>query len=243
MTLIKDWIVVSGAGGALGTGFVGHYAAQGRHVLALDLKVDGIALCERVKAVAVDLASDAAVNAALDQIPKDDAIALLVNAVGLISNEPLLAIKGGRFVPHSVDTFMTTMNANLTAAFVIASRVAARMARSGGGSIVNFSSLSAQGIAGQAAYSAAKAGVVGMTRAMAVELAPLLVRVNAVAPGFIDVPSTRSALSEQKIADYVKGTPVGRLGSLSELIGAVDMLASNNYMNGAVLAVDGGLRM
>jgi 3-oxoacyl-[acyl-carrier protein] reductase len=135
------------------------------------------------------------------------------------------------------------VEANLTAAFVVASGVAARMARKGGGTIINFSSLSARGIAGQTAYSAAKAGVAGMTRAMAAELGPLSVRVNAIAPGFIDVVSTREALSDAKVAEYVSHTPAGRLGTLEEIISTVEFIANNPFINGAVIDVDGGIRI
>jgi len=163
--------------------------------------------------------------------------------VGMIWNEPVVALKGARFVAHAPETFGKVIGANLTAAFVVATRVAARMARKGGGVIVNFSSLSANGIAGQAAYSAAKAGVAGMTRAMAAELGPMSVRVNAVAAGFIDVVSTRAALSEAKIAEYLARTPAGRLGSLAEVIDAVEFLTANRFVNGAVLDLDGGLKV
>jgi 3-oxoacyl-[acyl-carrier protein] reductase len=239
----NGWVVVAGAGGALGSDFVRHYMQQGRSVLALDLNIDAIPQTDAVKALAVDLASADAVEAALDQISRPQAIDVLVNAVGMIWNEPVVAMKGARLVAHSSSTFANVISANLTAAFVVATRVAARMVRHGGGAIVNFSSLSANGIAGQAAYSAAKAGVIGMTRAMATELGPLSVRVNAIAPGFVDVSSTRAALSESKIAEYVAHTPVGRLGSVEELIAAVEFLANSPFINGAVLPIDGGIRV
>lgn len=168
---------------------------------------------------------------------------MLVNAVGMIWNEPVVVLKSARVVAHASETFAKVIEANLTAAFVVATRVAARMVRKGGGAIVNFSSVSATGIAGQTAYSAAKAGVAGMTRAMAAELGPMSVRVNAVAPGFIDVASTWAALSEAKIAEYLSRTPAGRLGSLAELIDAVEFLTTNQFVNGVVLDVDGGLKV
>jgi len=193
--------------------------------------------------VALDLSSAEAVEAALENIPRNDAIRLLINAVGLIWSEPAIAMRGARMVAHAAESFATVINSNLTAAFVVATRVAARMARKRGGAIVNFSSISANGVAGQTAYSAAKAGVIGMTRAMAAELGPLSVRVNAVAPGFIDVGSTRTALSEAKLAEYVGRTPVRRLGAIEDVIGAVEFLATNPFANGVVLDIDGGLKL
>ncbi len=106
------------------------------------------------------------------------------------------------------------IDANLTAPFVVATQVAARMARRGGGSIVNFSSIASEGNAGQAAYSAAKAGIEGLTRTMAIELGPLGVRVNALALGFIDVATTREAVADERLQTYAQKTPLGRLGQV-----------------------------
>ena len=93
----------------------------------------------------------------------------------------------------------SVIDANLTAPFVAATQVAARMVRRGGGSIVNFSSIASEGNAGQAAYGAAKAGIEGLTRTMAIELGPLGVRVNALALGFIDVATTRNAVADERL--------------------------------------------
>jgi 3-oxoacyl-[acyl-carrier protein] reductase len=135
------------------------------------------------------------------------------------------------------------LDANLTAPFVVIAAVAERMARSGGGCIVNFSSVAAQGNSGQAAYSAAKAGVEGMTKALAQELGPLGIRVNAVAPGFIDVATTRTVLPDDRLAEKVGRTPLGRLGAAGDIAAAVASLEANDFMTGVVLAVDGGVRL
>jgi 3-oxoacyl-[acyl-carrier protein] reductase len=243
----QSWVVVSGAAGALGRRIVQRYAAEGRRVLSLDR--DAAALAELgdtagVVAQAADLADADALEAALEAaIPRREPIALLVNAVGLIWNEPVIALKGARFAAHGTDSFERVIRANLTAPFVTASQVAARMARTGGGAIVNFSSIAATGNVGQAAYSAAKAGVEGMTRAMARELGPLGIRVNAIAPGFIDVATTHEALAETVLADYARRTPVGRLGTIDELMEAIASLAGNSFLNGVILPLDGGLRL
>jgi 3-oxoacyl-[acyl-carrier protein] reductase len=170
-------------------------------------------------------------------------ISLLINAVGLIWNEPILAMRGGKLAEHAVDSWRSVIDANLTAAFIVAKQIAAHMAKHSGGCIVNFSSIASGGNPGQIAYSAAKAGIEGLTRAMASELGPLGVRVNALALGFIDVPTTRSAVAEKRLLQYSEKTPLGRLGSLDDVISAVEFLASNTFVNGAIIPVDGGLRL
>ncbi len=241
------WVIVAGAGGALGSALARHYGAAGRRVLALDQDATRLAAlneCAGLVSTAADLADPAALEQALDAaIPHREPIALLVNAVGLIWNEPVLALKGARFAAHDVASFERVVRANLTAPFVTASRIAARMARAGGGVIVNFSSIAAGGNIGQAAYGAAKAGVEGMTRALARELGPLGIRVNAIAPGFIDVATTRAAVTEPALAEYARRTPIGRLGTVEELAAAIDGLAANAFLNGVVLPLDGGLRI
>lgn len=245
--MAKGWILVSGAGGALGRLIAEHYAARGHSVLALDRDPTLLAPLSQMAGIAThaaDLADPEALQAGLDlAVPRREPIRLLINAVGLIWNEPVLRLQGARFAIHAIGSFERVLRANLTAPFITAACVAARMARSGGGAIVNFSSISAGGNTGQAAYSAAKAGVEGMTRAMARELGPLGIRVNAIAPGFIDVATTRGALADAVLADYARRTPIGRLGRIDELITAIECLAENGFLNGTVLQLDGGLKL
>lgn len=238
------WVVVSGAGGVLGRALVSHFSAKGSRVLALDRKFDAAAPLPGVTARPVDLLIESDVRQALaEAIPASDSIAQLINAAGLIWNEPILALRGARFSTHGLDSWRGVIDANLTAPFVAATQVAARMVRRGGGSIVNFSSIASEGNAGQAAYGAAKAGIEGLTRTMAIELGPLGVRVNALALGFIDVASTRNAVNDERLQAYAQKTPLGRLGHVEDVINAVEFLAANTFANGTVVKLDGGLRL
>jgi 3-oxoacyl-[acyl-carrier protein] reductase len=246
MTQSDDaWIVVSGAAGALGSALARHFGNLGCHVLALDRQfpADRDNRPEIVSSV-VDLLVDDDVRRGIAQATSSGrGISLLVNAVGLIWNEPILAMRGGKLAEHAEDSWRSVIDTNLTAAFIVAKQIAAHMAKHGGGSIVNFSSIASGGNPGQVAYSAAKAGIEGLTRAMASELGPLGVRVNALALGFIDVPTTRRAVPEKRLLQYSEKTPLGRLGSLDDVISAVEFLTSNTFVNGAIIRVDGGLRL
>jgi 3-oxoacyl-[acyl-carrier protein] reductase len=115
--------------------------------------------------------------------------------------------------------------------------------RSGGGSIVNIASIiGVAGNAGQAVYSASKAAVVGFTRSLAKELAPVAVRVNAIAPGLIDTDMARG-LPPQKLAERLAGVRMGRIGRPDEVADAAVFLVSNlsTYITGQVIGVDGGM--
>jgi 3-oxoacyl-[acyl-carrier protein] reductase len=244
MSALGDrWVVVSGAGGVLGSALVSHFAAEGCPILALDREF-GTTPPPGVTARAVDVLIEADVRQALtDAIPAGAAIGLLINAVGLIWNEPILTLRGAKFATHSLESWHNVTNANLTAPFVVATQVASRMVRRGGGSIINFSSIASEGNAGQAAYGAAKAGIEGLTRTMAIELGPLGVRVNALALGFIDVATTRSAVAADRLQTYVQKTSLGRLGRVEDVIHAIEFLASNTFVNGTIVKLDGGLRL
>ena len=243
----SPWVVVTGAGGALGRAIVMRFVGAGRTVLALDIDVSALASLPKMDLLrhrSCDLADPAALDAVLEEaLPRGVRIDLLVNAVGVIWSEPALTLKGARLAAHALDSFERVVRANLTTTFVTSTRIAARMARSGGGVIVNFSSIAARGNAGQVAYSAAKAGVEGLTRALAQELGPLGIRVNGIAPGFIDVGSTRSALSPEVLEQNAKRTPVRRLGTADEVADAIESLYRNGFMNGLVVELDGGLRL
>jgi len=239
------WVVVSGAGGALGSALADHYGGLGRQVLALDRQFEpGATSREYITRHTVDLLVEEDVCSVIaETLGAGNGISLLVNAVGQIWNEPLLGLGGSKLVTHSLDTWRRITDANLTAPFIVAKHVAAHMATHGGGSIVNFSSIASNGNAGQVAYSAAKAGIEGLTKAMAIELGPLGVRVNALALGFIDVATTRQAVANRRLQQYSERTPLGRLGRLDEVINAVEFFAANTFVNGAIVRVDGGLRL
>lgn len=241
----RDWVVVTGANGAIGREIVAYWASRDWQVLALDKSVDGAeGQSDRIVRRAVDLTVDSDVKAALDEtVARSERLKLLVNGVGLIWNEPVLGLVGAKLQPHSSENWRRVIEANLTAPFIAASQVAARMARSGGGTIINLSSIAGRGNVGQVAYSAAKAGIEGMTRTMAAELGPIGIRVNAIAPGFIDVQTTRHAVSESQLKGIVERTPVRRLGQCAELLDAIAFLADNEFVSGVVLDVNGGLRL
>ena len=153
--------------------------------------------------------------------------------------------RDGLLVRMTDDAFTSVIDANLTGSFRVARRAATRMFRARAGRIVFISSIGAYfGVAGQANYAASKAGVIGMARSMARELAPRNITVNVVAPGGVATDMTAALTAAQRQA-MVDQTPIGRLATAHEVAAAVLFLASPaaGAVTGVILPVDGGLAM
>lgn len=162
---------------------------------------------------------------------------VLVNNAGIVRDEYLLMLN-----PETLDR---CMELNVKGYFYCAQQAVLKMFRKKSGVVVNISSVSGSfALPGQSVYSATKGAVNAMTRTMAKELAPYGIRVNAVAPGFIETDML-DALSEEKKEEYLKAIPMHRLGQAQEVAGVVSMLVSDAcaYMTGQILTLDGGLSL
>jgi NAD(P)-dependent dehydrogenase (short-subunit alcohol dehydrogenase family) len=164
-------------------------------------------------------------------------IDILVNNAGINQKKPLTEVTD--------EEFQTVISTNLTSVFVLSREVAKSMLQQKSGCIINISSMAAQyGIPYVIAYTAAKTGIEGMTKAMAVELSPEGIRVNCVAPGFIATNMSAKALDSdpQRKQKVLSRTPMGKLGVPDDVAEAIFYLASDGakYVTGVVLPVDGG---
>jgi len=196
------------------------------------------ALGRNASAVQADVtqpeAAEALIKSALDAYGKVD---ILVNNAGVTRDDLIMRM--------SIDAWREVLETNLFGAFYTLKAVTRPMLRAKGGRIINITSVSGQaGQMGQANYSSAKAGLIGLTKAAARELASRGITVNAVAPGFVLTELTQD-LSDDLKSQITERTPLGRFGTAEEVAYAVAFLASDEaaYITGQVLAVDGGLVM
>ncbi|MES2209880.1 MAG: 3-oxoacyl-[acyl-carrier-protein] reductase [Chloroflexota bacterium] len=239
--------VVTGGSRGIGRAIVLRLAMQGADVAfsyrgnqaAADETASAVqALGRRALAVQADVSdpesADALIKAVLEAFGKVD---ILVNNAGITRDDLIMRM--------SVDAWQDVINTNLSGAFHAIKAVTRPMLRAKGGRIINITSVSGQaGQTGQANYSAAKAGLIGLTKATARELASRGITCNAVAPGFVLTELTRDL--PQPLQDEITArTPLGRFGTPEEIANAVAFLASDEaaYITGQVLAVDGGLVM
>lgn len=237
--------LVTGASGGLGRHFALVLARAGASVavaarraeLLADVAAEITAGGGTAAAVALDVTDGASIKAAFDDAEKAlGPIDVLVNNAGVALTKPALETDEADW-DHVLDT-------NLKGAWMVAREAARRMADAGsGGSIVNLGSIVAERVAGGlSAYAASKAGLIQLTRALAIELARHSIRVNALAPGYIETDINNDYFATDAGQRMIKRIPQRRVGRLGDLDGPLLLLASeaSAFMTGSVVTVDGG---
>lgn len=245
--MLKDKVaIVTGAGSGLGRAIALAYAREGGRVVASDIAEESGEETVRMIEEATPGAEAAFVRA--DASKPEDHEALVAAAVerfGALHIACNNAGIGGELNPVgelTVDGWRTVIELNLSGVFYAMRAQIPRMLEAGGGAVVNMASILGQvGSAGTAGYDAAKHGVVGLTRAAALDYAPRGVRVNAVGPGYIDTPLLESLPPEAREA-LVGLHPIGRLGRAEEVAELVAWLSSDraSFVTGSYYPIDGG---
>ena len=236
--------LVTGAARGIGQAIALQLANDGADLALCDVKVEWLeetankvkALGRRVETYAMNVADGAAVGEAVTKVVADfGRIDVLVNNAGITRDTLLIRM--------SEEDWDAVLDINLKGAFLVTKAVVKFMMKQRSGAIVNIASVvGIMGNAGQANYTASKAGLIALTKTTAKELGSRNVRVNAVAPGFIRTAMTEK-LSEQAKEAMLRMVPLGRPGEPEDVAKAVAFLASDNaaYVNGQTLAVCGGM--
>ncbi len=245
LTLEGRTALVTGANGGLGSHFAQTLAGAGARVAVAARRLDSLAAVQkaiegtggRAVPVALDVTSPQSVADAFDAAAAAlGPVTVVVNNAGIAITKPLL--------DHTEDDWQQVIEVNLNGAWRVAQAAARHMVKHAqGGSIVNIASILGLRVSAQVpSYAASKAALIQLTKAMALELARHRIRVNALAPGYVETGINREFFASEPGQALIKRIPQRRIGKPEELDGALLLLASDagSYTTGAVLAVDGG---
>jgi 3-oxoacyl-[acyl-carrier protein] reductase len=234
--------LVTGASGGIGAAIARQLHGQGATIVLAGRRRDALAaladaLGERTRVAVAELAEPQAAEQLIAAADAGGGVDVLINNAGLTRDNLALRMKD--------EDWQTVLDVNLSAGFRLIRASLRGMMRRRWGRIVNVTSVVAlTGNPGQANYAAAKAGMIGMTKSLAAEVASRGITVNCVAPGFIETPMT-DALSDQQRARLLERVPIGRLGGGADVAAAVGYLVSEEaaYVTGQTLHVNGGMAM
>ena len=248
MELSSAKVLITGGGKG-----IGNYIAQGllqrvEKVIVVDNNQELLeALPSHQKLVShkCDVTDSNAVERLIASIFENDGgVNDCLNNAGIIHSEPLINLLSRPDKKHSISNWKKVIDINLNGVFYVTSNVVEKMVSSRQkGVIINISSIAAKGNVGQSAYAATKAAVEALTKTWSKELGMFKIRCACIAPGFFDTPSNKDTLSDSMLAKWQKNVPIGRLGEMQELLSAVEFIIQNEYYNGKVLSLDGGLNI
>jgi NAD(P)-dependent dehydrogenase (short-subunit alcohol dehydrogenase family) len=243
-----DVALVTGAAGGIGGALAEAMAEAGADVAVADIDEDVRAVADRL-----GRETDAAVEPIVADVSEESAVEGMVertvDALGGLDvtfANAGVAVRGGPAPEYDMEAWDDLMDVNLRGVFLTARAAAAHMRGAGGGRIVTTASIlgfTGTRLPGLAGYTASKGGVVNLTRQLAAELASEDVRVNAIAPGYIETAMTEEGLGDADREAVLEGTPAGRIGQPEDLKGLAVYLASeaSPYTTGETVLVDGGM--
>jgi 3-oxoacyl-[acyl-carrier protein] reductase len=253
MELKGKTIIVTGAARGIGQALAADFASGGANLALIDMRAEDLAetiktcaaLGVNARAYGASVANEAQVIATFDQIVRDfGRLDGIVNNAGIVKDALLVKAKDGVITGKmSMEQWSSVIDVNLTGVFLCAREAAERMIKLGnGGVIINISSISRAGNAGQSNYTAAKAGVAAMTVVWAKELARFHIRVGAIAPGFTRT-AILDAMRPEILQKLISPVPLGRLANVAEIAHAARFIFENDYFTGRTVELDGGLRL
>jgi 3-oxoacyl-[acyl-carrier protein] reductase len=253
MDLSGKTVVVTGGARGIGKAIATAFADRGARLALLDLDPAALeatraeleARGAEVSAHALNVAREEEVVAAFEAVlARHERLDVLVNNAGIIKDALLVKVKDGALVSKmTLAQWQSVLDVNLTGVFLCGREAAERMVRLGqGGVIINISSISKVGNAGQTNYSATKAGVAAMAVTWAKELARFRIRAASIAPGFIRT-DLLAGMPPEMLEKMTAPVPLKRLGLPEEVAQAAIYIAENDFFTGRSIDIDGGLRL
>jgi 3-oxoacyl-[acyl-carrier protein] reductase len=233
--------IVTGGARGIGEGIGELMVAEGARVFLVDLNADSVSqtaerLGDAAEGMPADVSdADSVATMAQTVVERAGGIDVLVNCAGIGTQAP--------FLDTPLDLWNRAMAANLTGTFLCSQYAAREMAERGGGAVVSIASISGgRAGTGRTVYGTTKAGIIHLTRQMAIELASKGIRANAVSPGPVDTAMTKEVHTRSQRERYYRQIPLARYGGVEEIARAVVFLASEeaSYITGHNLYVDGG---
>ncbi len=253
MEISNKTFIVTGAAQGLGAAIAIDLAKHGAKLAVLDVNAqrldETLAACKQEGAEAFaytcDVSDETSVRRCFVSVEEHlGPISGLVNNAGILRDGMLVKVKDGEIVDRmSLEQWQQVIDINLTGVFLCGREAATSMIRNqNGGVIINISSISRAGNIGQSNYAASKSGVAALTTTWARELARYGIRCVAIAPGVFETEMVASMKDEAK-ARITSAIPLNRTGTLDELASTVRFITENDYLNGRILELDGGLRL
>ena len=242
----KHFLVTGGSSG-IGLGLSCKLLEEGALVTVIDLQPPPADLedFQSFKYFSCDISNPVQVESALALANKElGPIHCLVNNAGIMHSEPLVNLLNKIKPQHSLEAWNKVLSINLTGSFLVTRIVATNMIQHRiKGLIINVSSICSKGNIGQSAYSASKAGLEAMTHVWAKELNPMGIRCCCLSPGFVETTGAKAALNPNILESWISQVPLKRLATVDELVQGMLFLIENDFFNGKVLSLDGGLRI
>jgi 3-oxoacyl-[acyl-carrier protein] reductase len=249
MDLKNKNIIVSGGANGIGKDLALILLKQEANVIIFDIDTRGMEALKsefpQINVISCDVSSTQDVEKGINEVvSKYKKIDVLVNNAGYIYNSPLISLGKTGLVKHDYGQWQKVINTDLSSVFYMTLNVVEKMIMTRTrGLVINVSSISANGNPGQSAYSAAKAGIEALTSLWAKELGGFRIRVAGIAPGFASTDTTMDSMSEAMIAKWQKETPSRRFAKAAEIAEGIIFIMRNDYFNGKILQLDGGLKI
>lgn len=240
-------ILITGAGAGFGKSMAQRFSNLGAHVIAIDINTINLELLKQespeIETFICDVSNPIQVESIIDEVfIRLNGLEVLINNAGIMKNAPLINILQRPDPKHSIELWNKVIAVNQSSVFYMTRCCTAHMINKRcKGVVINISSISARGNLGQTAYSASKAAVEAMTKVWSKEFGRFGIRSVAISPGFIDTAGTKEALEDKMLEQWIEKTPLHRTGSIDEIVHAVQFAIENDFINGEVININGGL--